>query len=231
MGYFPIFISLSLYYCESSVAPCAGYIFLKGLRRMKNKPQKTAMSWKSCGCTNKSPWQPLHCFVPRYSQSGTGISSGPPLTSPPPKKRCNHCKLICKVYGLMPQTCPFCSHKGNVWRNKWSWTLRRHISMGADTAAQGQQPREGKILQTFRINYTFIDDLRCTTFRTFSVCLISKVLAASRGAQLLQMLPFNSQVPLSVLWAPETVLTAPTDVSWTTWLTVLKKRKQSSWGW
>lgn len=83
-----------------------------------------------------------------------------------------------------------------------------HISMGADTAAQGQQPREGKILQAFRINYTFIANLVRATFRTFSVCLISKVLAASRGAQLLQMLSFNSQVPLSVLWAPETVLTA-----------------------
>lgn len=202
MGYFPIFISLSLYYCESSVAPCAGYIFLKGLRRMKNKTEKTAMSEKSYGCTNKSPWQPLHCFVAHYSQSGTGISSGPPLTSPPPKKRCNHCKFICKVYGLPPQTCPFCSHEGNVWRNKWCWTLRRQmlpISIGADTAAQGQQPREGKILQAFRINYTLIADLRCTTFRTFSVCLISKVLAASRGTQLLQMLSFTSQIPLSVL--------------------------------
>lgn len=133
----------------------------------------------------------------------------------PPKKRCNHCKFICKVYGLPPQTCPFCSHEGNVWRNKWWWTLRRqmlHISMGADTAAQGQRPREGEIPTAFRINYTLIADLRCATFRTFSVCLISEVLAASRGAQLLQMLSVNSQIPLSVLFS------APTDVSWTTWV-------------
>lgn len=88
---------------------------------------------------------------------------------------------------------------------------------------QGQQPRDGKILQAFRVNDTLIADLRFTTSRTFSVWLISKVLAASWGAQLLQMLSFNSQVPLSVLWAPETVLTVPdcadcTDVSWTTWV-------------
>lgn len=28
-----------------------------------------------------------------------------------------------------------------------------HFFKGADTVAQGQQPREGKILQAFRINY------------------------------------------------------------------------------
>lgn len=52
-----------------------------------------------------------------------------------------------------------------------------------------------------------------TTFKTVSFCLIAKVLAASRSAQLLQMLSCDSQIPLYLLQAPESVLTTPTDVS------------------
>lgn len=66
------------------------------------------------------------------------------------------------------------------------------------------------------MNYILIIDLRRTNFETFSFCLIAKVLAASQSTQLLQMLSCDSQIPLYLLKAPETVLTAPTDVSWAT---------------
>lgn len=87
-----------------------------------------------------------------------------------------------------------------------------HISIGADAI----QLRKGKILEAFRINYVLITDIRHVTFRSFSFCLISTVPAVSWGAQLLQMLSFNSQIPVCVLQAAETVLAAPTDASCTT---------------
>lgn len=101
---------------ESSEAPYSFYVFHKGLRRMKTRTQKTARREKSCECTNKSRWQPVYCFVAHYSQSVRGISFGPPLTSH--QMYSNQCKFIYKLYGRLPQTCPFWSHEEKVSRNK-----------------------------------------------------------------------------------------------------------------
>lgn len=84
----------------------------------------------------------------------------------------------------------------------------------AGTAAFIIKPRKHMILQALRINYMLITDLKCT-FKMFSFCVIAK-LAASRSAQLLQMLSCDSQIPLYLLKTSETLLTAPMDVSWTT---------------
>lgn len=188
------------------------------------KPKyKRLQGWKkSCECTNKSRWQPVHCFVAHYSQSVTGISFGPPLTSH--QIYSNQCKFIYKVYSRLPQTCPLWSHKGNISGNKWRWTLRQQMlyiyhgsSYGCSgTAAFIIKLRKHKILEALWMNYMLITDLRCTTFKMFSFCLIAKVLEASRRAQLLQMLSCDNQGPFYLLQAPETVLTASTDVSCTT---------------
>lgn len=86
----------------------------------------------------------------------------------------------------------------------------------AETAAFTTKPRKHKILEALWMNYILIIDLRCTNFETLSFCLIAKVLAASQSTQLLQMLSCDTQIPLYLLKAPETVLTTPTDVSWAT---------------
>lgn len=65
--------------------------------------------------------------------------------------------------------------------------------------------------------------------------VIAKILAVSRSTQLLQMLSCDSQIPLYLLQAWVTVLTALTDVIWTmcayTWLMGQEMRTQGSWGW
>lgn len=158
-----------------------------------------------------------------------------PWLAPHPPKRYNNCKFICKVYGLPPQTCPFCRHEGNVWRNKWCWTLRRrmiHISMGADTAAQGQQPREGKILQAFRINYTLSADLRCATFRTFRFVSFQRSWQPHGAHSCCRCCPltvkslFLSSGLLRLCWLHLLMWAGRAGCAW---LTVRKKRKQSSW--
>lgn len=104
-----------------------------------------------------------------------------------------------------------------LWDNKcytFTWVqlwLRRDSSLH-HKARKTQDPR-GSLDE---LPYILIIDLRCTNFETFSFCLIAKVLAASQSIQLLQMLSCDSQIPLYLLKAPETVLTAPTDVSWAT---------------
>lgn len=106
--------------------------------------------------------------------------------------------------GRLPQTCPSWSRKGNVSRNKWHWTLRQqmlHIYMGPATAAQGQKPSSYSPESRNARGPLWMNDmltgLRCSTFETFSFCLMAKVLAASLSAQQLQMLCCDRQIPLS----------------------------------
>lgn len=102
----------------------------------------------------------------------------------------------------------------------------------AGTAAFITKGRKHMILQALWMNYTLIIDFRSTTFKMFSFCVIAK-LAASRSAQLLQMLSCDSRTPISSskparlcwlhlqMWAGRRV---------PAWLTGQKLRTQSSGG-
>ena len=76
-----------------------------------------------------------------------------------------------------------------------------HIYMGPATAAQGQKPSSYSPESRNARGPLWMNDmltgLRCSTFETFSFCLMAKVLAASLSTQQLQMLCCDRQIPLS----------------------------------